>query len=99
MELPSVATVMEPVIITKTSRPHTVLWINQVERFFALLSEQQIKRGTHRSIAELERAISSYIKTRNADPKPFRWTKSADDILASVERFCRRTISLHEQTA
>jgi transposase len=78
--------------------PTSSSWINQIERFFALLSEQQIKRGTHRSTAELERAINAYIKTRNADPKPFRWTKSADDILASVERFCRRTISQHEQT-
>jgi transposase len=78
--------------------PTSSSWINQVERFFALLSEQQIKRGTHRSTAELERAINAYIKTRNADPKPFRWTKFADDILASVERFCRRTISQHEQT-
>jgi transposase len=78
--------------------PTSSSWINQVERFFALLSEQQIKRGTHRSTAELERAVNAYIKTRNADPKPFRWTKSADDILASVERFCRRTISQHEQT-
>ncbi len=78
--------------------PTSSSWINQVERFFALLSEQQIKRGAHRSTAELESAINAYIKTRNADPKPFRWTKPADDILASVERFCRRTISLHEQT-
>jgi len=65
------------------------------ERFFALLSEQQIKRGVHRSTAELETAIN----TRNANPKPFRWTKSADDILASIERFCRRTISDHETAA
>ena len=74
-------------------------WINQVERFFALLSEQQIKRGVHRTTAELEAAINTYIKIRNADPKPFRWTKSADDILASIERFCRQTISAHETAA
>jgi transposase len=79
--------------------PTSSSWINQVERFFALLSEQQIKRGVHRSTAELEAAINAYIKTRNADPKPFRWTKSADDILASIERFCRRTISAHETAA
>jgi hypothetical protein len=79
--------------------PTSSSWINQVERFFALLSEQQIKRGVHRSTAELEAAINTYIKTRNADPKPFRWTKSADDILASIERFCRRTISGHETAA
>jgi transposase len=79
--------------------PTSSSWINQVERFFALLSEQQIKRGVHRSTAELEAAINTYIKTRNTDPKPFRWTKSADDILASIDRFCRRTISVHEIAA
>jgi transposase len=79
--------------------PTSSSWINQVERFFALLSEQQIKRGVHRSTAELEATINAYIKARNADPKPFRWTKSADDILASIERFCRRTISAHETAA
>jgi transposase len=78
--------------------PTSSSWINQVERFFALLSEQQIKRGAHRSIAELETAIHAYIATRNADPKPFRWTKSADDILASIERFCRRTLDVNVKT-
>ena len=79
--------------------PTSSSWINQVERFFALLSEQQIKRGVHRSTTELEAAIHTYIKIRNTNPKPFRWTKSADDILASIERFCRRTISVHETAA
>lgn len=65
-------------------------WINQVERFFALLSERQIKRGAHRSVDELEAAIATFIDRHNAEPKPFRWTKSADDILASIERFCLR---------
>ena len=72
-------------------------WINQVERFFALLSEQQIKRGAHQSIAELEAAIHAFIDARNADPTPFQWTKSADDILASIERFCRRTLAIHAE--
>ncbi|MEN8377109.1 MAG: IS630 family transposase [Gemmatimonadota bacterium] len=63
-------------------------WINQVERFFALLSERQIKRGVHRSVADLQAAIEAFIEQHNADPKPFRWAKSADDILASIERFC-----------
>ena len=79
--------------------PTSSSWINQVERFFALLSEQQIKRGAHRSVAELEATITAYIKIRNAAPKPFRWTKSADDILASVERFCRRTLDTHSKCA
>ena len=63
-------------------------WINQVERFFALLSERRIKRGVFRSVAELQAAIEAFITQHNSDPKPFRWTKSADDILASIERFC-----------
>ena len=72
-------------------------WINQVERFFALLTERQIKRGAHRSTAELEVAIERYIDIYNRDPRPFRWTRSADDILASVERFCQRTLSVHKK--
>ena len=74
--------------------PTSASWISQVERFFALLSGQQIKRGAHRSIEELQAAITSYIDARNADPKPFRWVKSADDILASIERFCLRTLAV-----
>jgi hypothetical protein len=54
--------------------PTSSSWINQVERFFALLSEQQIKRGAHRSVVKLEAAITAYNKIRNAAPKPFRWT-------------------------
>ena len=77
--------------------PTSSSWINQVERFFALLTERQIKRGAHRSTAELEAAIERYIETHNRDPKPFRWTKSADDILASIERFCQRTLSVHDK--
>jgi hypothetical protein len=58
---------------------------------------EQIKRGAHRSTAALEAAIAAYIDARNADPKPFRWTKTADDILASIERFCHRTIAVQAQ--
>jgi transposase len=72
--------------------PTSASWINQVERFFGLLTDQAIRRGVHRSTAELEAAIATYIETSNADPKPFRWTKSADDILASINRFCLRTL-------
>ena len=71
--------------------PTSSSWINQVERFFALLTDDQIRRSAHRSTAELEAAINAYIDAHNADPKPFRWTKSADDILAAVQRFCQRT--------
>ncbi|MDR0779891.1 MAG: IS630 family transposase, partial [Pseudomonadales bacterium] len=64
--------------------------LNQVERWFATLTEKQIRRGTHRSTQELERAIRQYLEINNANPKPFNWTKSADAILASIERFCLR---------
>jgi transposase len=73
--------------------PTGASWINQVERFFADLTAKQIRRGVHRSTRELQTAIERYIDTTNAKPKPFRWTKSADDILASVQRFCVRTLS------
>src|SRR5579863_904938 len=73
--------------------PTSASWINQVERFFANLTEKQIRRGVHRSTAELEAAISTYIETVNGDPKPFVWTKSADDILASIKRFCLATLN------
>lgn len=69
--------------------PTSSSWLNQVERFFALLSEKKIRRGIYRSVAALRADITSFIDRHNADPKPFRWTKSADDILASIERFCR----------
>lgn len=75
--------------------PTSSSWINQVERFFALLAEKQIKRGAHKSVKDLIAAIETFINHQNADPKPLRWTKSADDILASIERFCRRTLDVH----
>ena len=70
--------------------PTSASWLNQVERWFATLTEKQIRRGTHRSTRQLEDAIRNYLKLNNADPKPFVWTKSADDIMASIERFCLR---------
>jgi transposase len=75
--------------------PTSSSWLNQVERFFALLAEKQIKRGAHTSVKELIKCIKAFIDRQNANPKPLRWTKSADDILASIERFCRRTLDVH----
>src|SRR5919205_1571702 len=72
--------------------PTSASWINQVERWFALLTERAIRRGVHRSVADLERDIRAFIDATNAEPKPFRWVKAADDILASVKRFCLRTL-------
>ncbi len=70
--------------------PTSASWLNLVERFFALVSTRQIKRGTHRSTRELEQAIRTYLDTYNQDPRPFVWAKTADEILASVARFCNR---------
>lgn len=72
--------------------PTSASWLNQVERFFAELTAKQIRRGVHRSLGELETAIQRYLTTVNDDPKPFRWTRSADQILASINRFCLRTL-------
>jgi len=71
--------------------PTSASWLNQVERWFATLTEKYIRRGTHRSTRQLEQAIRDYLDIHNADSKPFAWAKTADDILASIERFCLRT--------
>jgi transposase len=72
--------------------PTSASWLNLVERWFALLTDKQIRRGVHRSTKELESAIKSYIQHHNKDPKPFVWHKTADQILNSVARFCKRTL-------
>jgi len=70
--------------------PTGASWLNLVERWFAALTEKQIRRGVHRSTRELEAAIRRYIEATNHRPKPFVCTKTADEILASVGRFCKR---------
>jgi transposase len=70
-------------------------WLNQVERWFALLTQRALKRGSHTSIIQLERAIREFIDAHNQEPKPFIWRKSADDILASIARFADRTNKIH----
>jgi transposase len=71
--------------------PTSASWLNLVERWFALITEQQIRRGTHRSTEALEAAIYRYTAETNKAPHPFIWTKTADEILANVARFCKRT--------
>ena len=72
--------------------PTSASWLNLVERWFGLLTEKQLRRGVHQSSGELEAAIYRYLDVTNEDPKPFVWTKTADQILASAARFCRRTL-------
>ncbi|HJS90557.1 MAG TPA: IS630 family transposase [Steroidobacteraceae bacterium] len=71
--------------------PTSSSWLNQVERWFATLTERQIRRGTHRSTVELEQAIRDYLAANNRNPRPFVWSKTADQILESIKRFCTRT--------
>ena len=66
-------------------------WINLVESWFATLTSRRIRCGSFRSTRQLEQVIKAYLDANNDSPKPFRWTKSADDILHSVKRFCLQT--------
>jgi transposase len=72
-------------------------WLNLVERWFAALTTRQLRRGAHRSVAQLEAAIQEFIDAHHVDPKPFVWTKTADEILASIARFAQRTADAQDQ--
>ena len=71
--------------------PNSASCLDPIERWFAALTEKQIRRRAHRSTRELETAIHRCIEPGNQDPQPFIWTKRADQILASIARFCERT--------
>ena len=71
--------------------PTSASWINQVERWFAELTRKQLRRGVHTSTGQLKADIRAFIERHNEKPKPYRWTKSADEILSSVKRFCQKT--------
>lgn len=70
--------------------PTSASWLNLVERFFSILSERWIKRSAHVSVSDLEASIRTYLAQHNADPKPFVWRKTADDIMASLARLGTR---------
>ena len=86
----------DPTVVLKRPRfhvhftPKSASWLNLVERWFALLTEKQFRRGVHRSTQALRAAIVTYIAYTNDHPKHFVWTNTADEILASVARFCHR---------
>jgi transposase len=71
-------------------------WINQVERWFGLLTTRQLQRGSHTSVAQLRQAIREFIEVTNEQPKPFKWVASADQILGRIARFAQRTLKAHE---
>jgi transposase len=75
--------------------PTSSSWLNQVERWFGLITERMIRRGTFRSVAELEHAIYQWLATWNAEPTPFAWTATADIILDKVRRCKELTGTAH----
>jgi transposase len=75
--------------------PTYASWMNLVERFFGLLTEQALKRGSHSSIPELRAAILAYVEAHNENQRPFKWTKTADEILEKMRRFGARTLQVH----
>lgn len=70
--------------------PTSSSWLNMVERWFAELTNKKIRRGAHRSIRQLERDIRDWIQTWNQNPRPYVWVKPAEQILASIARYCQR---------
>lgn len=70
--------------------PTSSSWLNLVERWFGELTTKKLRRGTHRSVRALNADIRSWITNWNNDPKPYIWTKTADEILESIARYCTR---------
>jgi transposase len=70
-------------------------WLNMVERFFGLLTEKALRRGSHTSLPQLRAAILAYVEAHNENGRPFRWTKTADEILDKLRRFGIRTQQVH----
>ena len=75
--------------------PTYASWISLVERWFSALTTRQLRRGVHRSVRELEAAIREFTVAQNDTATPFVWTKTADEILASIARFAQRTLAVH----
>jgi transposase len=76
--------------------PTSSSWLNLVERWFAELTTKKLRRGAHRSVRQLNTDIRAWIETWNQNPKPFVWTKTADEILESIARYCNRiNVSRH----
>lgn len=70
-------------------------WLNQVEAFFSILTERQLKRGSHHNVQELEKAINAFLAEHNSNPAPFRWTRTADEVLSATARYCGYVLDTH----
>jgi hypothetical protein len=75
--------------MARASHPDQRILAQTGRALLALITERRIRRGINRSVAALRADITAFIDHHNAEPRPFRWTKSANDLLASIERFCR----------
>jgi transposase len=102
--LDNYATHKAPAIIRWLTRHHRfqlhftpthASWLNQVEALFSILTDKQLKRGVHTSVRELKKAVHEFLDAHNDAPMPFKWTKTADDILDNVARYCFRTQQAH----
>lgn len=69
--------------------PTYASWLNQVERWFGLITQRTIRRGSFNSVAELRRKINEFVEHYNQHPRPFMWTATAESILAKLERLCK----------
>ena len=79
--------------------PTSSSWLNQIERFFAEITEKRIRRGAFTSVGELEAAIEGYLQAHNQQPRPFVWTKSNDLILNKVRKLAERLAPPDKQPA
>jgi transposase len=70
--------------------PTSSSWLNQVERWFGLLTDKQLRRGVHKSLPALEKDIRNWVKTWNENPRPFAWTKTADQIFQRLNTYLQR---------
>lgn len=75
--------------------PTHASWLNQVEAFFSILTQRQLRTSAHTSVAQLEKCIREFLEVFNEDPKPFRWTKSADEILDKLAGYCQAITHAH----
>lgn len=70
--------------------PTSASWLNLVERWFAELTNRKLRRSSHRSLADLETDVRTWIEACNTDPRPFVWARTADEILNSLAAYCGR---------
>ena len=79
--------------------PTSSSWLNLVESFFSIVERRVTKRGVHRSVTALETDIGNFLDAHNDDPKPFKWTKTADQILESLSRYCAKAGAMRRSRA